>query len=121
MPCRTVLGQANFEAQESDLTLKTLRALRHCTTDGERVYALDWNHPCYYFDPHAVITDATRDSWAVPVLPNGDDFYYLALDLRFGILSRFNSRTICVFGKELLNAFAQAVPLVFQKVIRIVK
>src|SRR5262249_25865887 len=74
-----------FTALETDLSLKMLAALQRCTARGEELYALDWNHPCYFFDPHAGVADARAESWAVSVLPNGDQHHFLAQDFRFGI------------------------------------
>src|SRR5205823_56786 len=58
-------GDEFLERQESDLTLKALAALKECTRPGKELLALDWNHPCYFFDPHAGVTDAHPSSWAV--------------------------------------------------------
>jgi hypothetical protein len=102
-------------SMEADLTLKTLDALKGCTPPGEEVLALDWNHPCYFFDPHAGIADARPFSWAVPVLPNGDHYIFLAQDYRFGIIGNCVQMTVCVFGRELLAAFHGMPHLIFMK------
>jgi Protein of unknown function (DUF2716) len=108
-------GKDYLERLESDLTLKALQALMQCTRPGEELLALDWQHPCYFFDPHAGVSDARPSSWAVPVLPNGDHYLFLAQDYRFGIIGNCVDMTVCVFGQELLDAFAVAPPLIFNK------
>lgn len=108
-------GKEHLERLESDLTLKALKALKKCTRLGEELLALDWNHPCYFFDPHGGVVDGHPDSWAVPVLPNGDHYIFLAQDFRFGILGNCVEMTMCVFGQELLDAFATDAPLIFKK------
>lgn len=84
-----------------------LAAFRRCTRPGERLLAIDWQHAWYYLDPHAGITAATRDEWAMPVLPDGDSYNYVAPDFRFGSLTGWDRNwSVTLFGAELLAAFA---------------
>jgi hypothetical protein len=48
-------------------------------------------------------------------LPNGDHHLFLAQDFRFGIIGNCVDRTICVFGQELLDAFAAEPPSIYNK------
>jgi hypothetical protein len=99
------------ESAEEDFTLKLLGAFRRCTPPGERLLAIDWQHEWYYFDPHAGITAATLDEWAMPVLPDGDAYHFLAADFRFGVVSDWRSTgPIRMFGRQLLDAFDAAPP-----------
>src|SRR5690606_7547036 len=43
---------------------------------GDRLYALDWQHECYDFDPRAQMDRNEFTEWIVPVLPNGDYFIF---------------------------------------------
>jgi len=104
-----------FEELVRDLTLKALAALKACTRPGEELRALDWNHPCYYLDPHGGLEDAEPASWAIPVFPNGDSYHFLAPDHRFGIIGSCVDRTLCVFGADLLAEFARRRPLLFDR------
>jgi Protein of unknown function (DUF2716) len=56
---------------EDDLCDSALRAFETCVPRGDRMYALDWQHSSYWFDPHV----PSGEEWFVPVLPNGD--YYI--------------------------------------------
>lgn len=107
-------GQAFQEQVEADLTAKALAALRACTRPGEELLALDLNHPCYFFEPHAG-SDAAPDPWPVPVLPDGDHYIFLARDFRFGIVGNCVDMTMCVFGPELLAEFDASRPLAFAR------
>ena len=98
-----------------DLTAKALAALKECTRPGEVLTALDWNHPCYYLDPHGGLADAEPSSWAIPVFPNGDSYHFLAPDHRFGIIGSCVDRTLCVFGDDLLAAFGRRSPLLLDQ------
>ena len=96
---------------EAEFTLKLLAAFRRCIRPGERLWAIDWPHPWYYFDPHGPITGATRDEWAMPILPDGDSYNYVAPDFRFGVVSTWRATgPITLFGADLLAAFAADPP-----------
>jgi hypothetical protein len=105
------------EEVEADFTLKVLAAFRRCTRPGERLLAIDWQHPWYYLDPHSGITVATRDEWAMPVLPDGDSYNYVSSDFRFGVLTGWDRQwTVSLFGAELLAAFSADPPVQFLRV-----
>jgi hypothetical protein len=108
-------NELEFEKAETDLTLKTLRALRKCTRHTENIYALIWNSSGYDFNPHQCIEKADSDTWAVPVLPDGDFYCFVAHDLRFGLLGLADKKKIVVFGQNLLDAFKEKPPDIFCK------
>jgi hypothetical protein len=104
---------------QKDLSVETLEALRKCVRGTrERVYALDWNHTCYWFYPNAIFRAKETDAWKVPILPNGDYYIFLAEDFRFGIFGHPWEQTICIFGQELLDAFATAPPKTLTHIVR---
>lgn len=96
-----------------DLVSSVLAAFRACTADDERIYALDWNHPCYWLRPHAAV-----DEWFVPVLPNGDYYIFLERSFLWGDFGHPWEWTMCVFGADLLAALARRPPLLFRDPIR---
>ncbi|HJZ58724.1 MAG TPA: DUF2716 domain-containing protein [Gemmataceae bacterium] len=98
-----------FDRLEADFNAKGLGALRACTAPGERVYALDWMHSCFWFDPRGGVASGDPDEWAVPVFPNGDHYVFLARDLRFGFIGQMNT-SVCAFGEGLLRALAADPP-----------
>jgi Protein of unknown function (DUF2716) len=94
------------EEIESELTLSILAAFRRCTRPDERLLAIDWLHTCYYFNPHGGISEATRDQWAMPILPDGDSNSFVAPDFRFGSIPGWRSSgPFRIFGADLLSAF----------------
>ena len=80
---------------ESDLRESALRAFERCVPRSQRMYALDWNHACYWFDPHA----ASAQDWFHPVFPNGDYYIFLARDFSWGLFGHPWEQTICIFGE----------------------
>ena len=74
-------------------------------------------HDCYYFNPHAGITAATRDEWAMPILPDGDSNNFLAPDFRFGIITSWRyTGPVILFGAELLAEFDADPPKEFLRI-----
>lgn len=91
------------EAGEDELHHGFLAAFRACTVAEEAIYALDWQHPCYWLRPHVPF-----EEWAVPVLPNGDYSIFLSRDFTWGVFGHPWEWTVCGFGKRLLAALAAA-------------
>jgi hypothetical protein len=107
------------ELLESDLNRKMHRALRRCTKPDRRLYALDWDHPCYWFWPRQFTDAADKEAWLVPILPDGDTYIFLAEDFTFGLFGHPWEQTLCVFGQELLAVLDQDRPLLLSKRARI--
>jgi len=105
-------------ALENDLNIKTLAALRRCGGPEQRLYALDWQHQCYWFYPYRPFEVGDWLAWQVPVLPDGEFYIFLPEDFNFCIYGDCIALTICIFGQKLLNAFAHNQPLLFTKAIR---
>jgi len=99
----------------SDLQQKMLAAFRRCISIESRIYALNWQHQCYWLDVHRI---ALTKRWEVPALPNGDYYLFLAQDFSFGILGQPWEMTMCVFGERLLNAFEGKWPRLFNRIAR---
>jgi len=96
---------------EEDLDIKVLAAFRRCLRPDHKLYALDWQHPCYWFWPHRFTEAATWEAWKVPVLPDGDYYIFLAEDLAFGLFGHPWEQALCAFGDALLDALAVDPPL----------
>ena len=113
-PSRTWSLPDLSEDVEAEFTLKLLAAFRQCVKPGERLLVIDWQHTWYYLDPNGGIGSATRDEWAVPIIPDGDAYYYLAPDFRFGVITGWRrSGRLSIFGAELLAAFDAGTPAEF--------
>jgi hypothetical protein len=77
-------------------------ALLTSARPDEQLYALDWQHIGYRFDPRRV--DGRGPRWPGGVFPDGDYALYLTSDLRFGTFGHPWEETLCVFGEPLLTA-----------------
>jgi hypothetical protein len=110
-----IYGNPEYAALESDLQVSARAAFQACARHDEAMYALDWHHPGYLFQPHAL---AESDFWPVPALPNGDYYIFLATDFRFGWFGHPWERTICIFGSPLLSAIDRRRPRLFTYQVR---
>ena len=90
-----------------------LAAFRKLLAPGKRMFALDWRHVCWSFDPHAAF-----ERWEVPVIPNGDYYLFIAPDFEWGWLGHPWEQSICIFGEPLLSFVAANQPEAFTEIIR---
>jgi Protein of unknown function (DUF2716) len=94
-----------------DFYEKARKVFREVLPQNQRLYALDWQHACFWFYPHI------SGKWKIG-LPNGDYAIFLAEDFSFGLFGHPWEVTLCVFGQPLLRAFQKYPPCLFKKVIR---
>ncbi|ASF56990.1 putative protein yxiI [Bacillus velezensis M27] len=97
------------------IVLQILKALQSCTLKQEFIYALDWQHECYLFNPHAPIDKDEFGEWLVSVIPNGDYCFFIHQDFQWGLLGDPRQQTITVFGSPLIRAIERNAPVLFQK------
>lgn len=97
------------------IVLQILKALQSCTLKQEFIYALDWQHECYLFNPHAPIDKDEFGEWLVSVIPNGDYCFFIHQDFQWGLSGDPRQQTITVFGSPLIRAIERNAPVLFQK------
>ncbi|MFV4878268.1 DUF2716 domain-containing protein [Bacillus velezensis] len=98
-----------------DAEVQILKAFQSCTLKQEFIYALDWQHECYLFNPHAPIDKDEFGEWLVPVIPNGDYCFFIHQDFQWGLSGDPRQQTITVFGSPLIRAIERNAPVLFQK------
>ncbi|MER6690233.1 DUF2716 domain-containing protein [Streptomyces minutiscleroticus] len=81
------------------------QGLTACVEPEARLFALDWQHISYSFAPHRVGGQGQRP-WPLSTYPDGDYYIYLSADFRLGSFGHPWESTVCLFGRELLNAVA---------------
>ena len=99
----------------ADLESKAAKMLQACTAPAGRLYALDWQHRCYWLNPHAL---ASGVRWTVPAYPDGDYYMFFSENLDFGWFGHPWEQSICVFGSRLLRALDANKPALFTEVMR---
>ncbi len=72
---------------------------------NKNIYALDWQHECFSFNPYLPFDRFENKSWGIPFLPDGDSTFFLTNDLSNGVFGDGINLQICFWGSELLDAF----------------
>jgi hypothetical protein len=103
---------ARHEEAVADLTPKLLAGLQAVTRPGGRRYALASLHwyEHHTFDPHRP-ESAGHDPWALAVYADDDDATFSAPAFRFGVFANPLGQTPCIFGRELLAAMGNGLPV----------
>ena len=70
---------------------------------GQRLYALNWQHDCYDFDPRLEMDRDEFDEWIIPVLPNGDYHIFVTKDFQNVWFGHPWEMTITLIGCHLLK------------------
>ena len=70
---------------------------------GQRLYALDWQHQCYDFDPRQEMDRDEFGEWVIPILPNGDYYIFLTKDFRNVWFGHPWEETITLIGHDLVK------------------
>ncbi len=106
------LGTGNSEEIYNDLHNKVLSTLQEITPQGDYVYALDWQHDCYLFDPFKEIDINEFEEWLVSPFPNGDIVFFITKDRKNFYVADGIKMTIYISGENLINQFLKQRPLI---------
>ena len=80
---------------------------------NEEIYALDWHHESFIFNPHEYMNfprqwyDESRDVnvYFPSYYPDGDYYFFIAKDFSYGLLGHPWRDEIYIFGDELMELF----------------
>jgi hypothetical protein len=101
-------GTGYSEQKHSNFIQQAIEAFIEITTPGEEIYALDWQHDCYYFDPRKLsASDMLYDDSSVTnisFIPDGDYYIFLAKDFENIWFGHPWEKTITVIGDRLIDA-----------------
>jgi len=101
-----------------DLEEKAIDAFKETTSVDEYILALDLHHECYRVNPHLEFEKDEFGEWTIPIFPNGDYYFFIQKDFKWGYLGHPWERSITIFGEELINAFDKHKPRMFRKILR---
>ncbi|WP_433774290.1 DUF2716 domain-containing protein [Bacillus wiedmannii] len=97
---------------------KVLLVFKENTMPNEYIMALDWQHECYWVNPHLEFERNESDEWIIPIIPNGDYYFFIHKDFKWGYLGHPWEKSITIFGRELIESFERNKPKMFQNVLR---
>ncbi|MEP4051912.1 MAG: DUF2716 domain-containing protein [Litorimonas sp.] len=108
----------NFDKLTKELSLFYSACFANIIPVGQTINVLDWQHPCFAFDPHAGFKFQSMEEWPIPPLPNGDYYIFMTEDLSGGFFGHPWEQTICVMGETFVSHLENAPHDVFSKLIR---
>ena len=121
-PSITYDTSAAFSGQDAtavaDPNAGLFPAFKACVPPGGRLYALDWQHACYTFNPFGRFEFSAIYEGMIPVVPDGDYSIFLADDLSFGTFGHPWEQTVCFFGQPMLAAIERDRPKALDRVVR---
>ena len=79
------------------------------------MYALDWQHDCYAFDPILPFERNEFDDWLISIFPNGDYLFFLTSNFQNGIFADGINLKISFWGNEMLQALEANKPRILEK------
>ncbi len=96
---------SKYSYETDELEDMVLTAMRACTRKNELIYAMDWQHECYEFDPRKPIERDEWKEWLVPLFPNGDYYIFIQKDLKWGYFGHPWKKEIGIFGDCFIKNF----------------
>ncbi|GKW44564.1 DUF2716 domain-containing protein [Planococcus sp. NCCP-2050] len=101
-----------------DLEEQALDAFKEITSVDEYILALDWQHESYWVNPRLEFEKDEFGEWTIPIFPNGDYYFFIQKNFKWGYLGHPWEKSITIFGEELINAFDEHKPRMFSKILR---
>ncbi|WP_164972745.1 DUF2716 domain-containing protein [Lacibacter luteus] len=79
-------------------------------SNGERMFALNWQHDCYSFTADLPFEKDEYNEWLIPVFPNGDYLFFLTNDFKNGIFADGVNFQLLIWGGDIIKAFETKTP-----------
>lgn len=101
-----------------DFSAAVVQALADCLGEDDWIYALDWHHSCFRYDPwrpiskHVQWVEDTRyngggyNAYFPDFYPDGDYYFFVQRDLNWGYLGHPWRRELWLFGAPLIEALS---------------
>jgi hypothetical protein len=113
---------SNLKEENIDVMDELITAVFvNCTNENDYMYALDWNHSSFKFNPRnkeeqksMYIQDERYmgggyNAYFPDYYPDGDYYFFIASDFSFGYLGHPWQQKVWVFGEVLISEFEKIV------------
>ncbi|MDE5835051.1 MAG: DUF2716 domain-containing protein [Ruminococcus sp.] len=82
--------------------------IRECfieiTDKNDRIYAIDWQHAGFIYNPRNLNEQKGENGRFFPCFyPDGDYYFFISKDFRFGYLGHPWRQEVWIFGTDLIN------------------
>ena len=106
---------SNIKSEQFDRLISN--ALLQCTVPGQRLYALDWQHSGFLYDPRdpeqrkSIYVEDARYvgggyyGYFPDYYPDGDYYFFIDEQFCFGYLSHPWRKEVWIFGSQLISEF----------------
>ncbi len=102
-----------------DLAKKMVKAFQSITDEGKWIYALDWQHASFKFNPNLSFDKQSGQGvWLIPIYPDGDYYIFLSETQKNGVFGHPWEKTMCIFGDKLVKVILKDPPKMFNRLIR---
>ncbi|MBR0484558.1 MAG: DUF2716 domain-containing protein [Oscillospiraceae bacterium] len=110
------------DSQIDLLSLKMPEILISVTESGQKIYALDWQHSAFLFDPRKSeemksfrkederYADGGYSVYFPAFLPDGDYYFFIGQNFQFGYLGHPWRQEVWIFGEKLLTEIEKVYP-----------
>lgn len=118
-----VYGIENMEDHHIDIMDNLIRDIfSDVVPPDERMYALDWQHSAFLYDPRNIeeqadvwvkderCVDGGYTAYFPPFFPDGDYCFFIDEKFRFGYLGHPWRQEIWIFGEQFIDKFEEIYP-----------
>lgn len=105
--------------KEDDLINKKIKSIFiECMEDDDYMYALDWQHTCFKYNPRIEVVmeypvfiaderylNGGYNVYFPEFYPNGDYYFFIDKDFEWGYLTHPWQKKIWIFGNRLMSSF----------------
>jgi len=98
-----VYGIDHMTEKQIDFLYQKMPEILIAVTEPEqKIYALDWHHSAFLFNPRN--PEDQKDSAYFPAfVPDGDYYFFIEQNFQFGYLGHPWRQEVWIFGEKLLN------------------
>lgn len=104
-------GERYDHGSQAGFMRKAIDTFISITEEGEVIYALDWQHEGFYYDPRELRVDGLLDNESsIPVIsfiPDGDYYIFITKNLQNVWFGHPWERSITLIGETLISAAAE--------------
>lgn len=112
-------GDTYNETIWDDFLQKAIKAFINITNPGEKIFALDWQHECFYVDPReltpAILNDYESSIPVISFIPDGDYYIFTTRDFENVWFGHPWEKSITIIGNKLISVFNNNLPLFCKK------